>query len=43
MEKFEGWIDQLGPVGLYSLIAVVFLTASIAGWYAVNWILRLRR
>jgi hypothetical protein len=43
MEYLEDWIDQLSPVAFYTSVGILFLTASIAGWYVVNWIEWLRR
>jgi hypothetical protein len=42
MENLQDWLAQLGPVATCTAIAVLFLFASIAGWYAGNWIHRLR-
>lgn len=43
METSLDWIEQFGPVAIFPAIAIVFLIASIFGWYAGNWIQWLRR
>jgi hypothetical protein len=43
MENFQDWNEQLGPVAVFASIPILFLAASIAGWYAGNWIQWLRR
>jgi hypothetical protein len=42
METLQDWLGQLGPVANFTAIAVIFLLASIAGWYVGNWIHWLR-
>jgi hypothetical protein len=43
MDILQDWIEQLGSVAISSATAILFLIASIAGWYAANWIKWLRR
>jgi len=43
MSYMQNWVDQLNPVAAFPSIAIVFLIASIAGWYVGNLIQWLRR
>jgi len=41
--RYLDWIDQLDPVAALPSIALLFLFASILGWYAGSLIQWLRR
>jgi hypothetical protein len=43
MDILQKGVEQLNPPALLFLFATLFLIASVAGWYAVNVILWLRR
>jgi hypothetical protein len=43
MNYLQNLIDQLNPTAALPSIAILFLIASIAGWYVGNLILWLRR
>ena len=43
MSYMQNWVDQLNPVAAFPSIAIIFLIASIAGWYVGNLIQWLRR
>jgi hypothetical protein len=43
MSFMQNWIDQLNPMAVFPSIAILFLVASIAGWYVGNLIQWLRR
>jgi hypothetical protein len=43
MSYMKNWVDQLNPVAAVPSIAIIFLIASIAGWYVGNLIQWLRR
>jgi hypothetical protein len=43
MNYLENWIEQLNPLAALPSIAILFLIASIAGWYVGNLIQWFRR
>ena len=43
MNYLQNWIEQLNPLAAFPSIAMLFLIASIAGWYVGNLIQWLRR
>jgi hypothetical protein len=43
MIYLQNWIDQVNPMAALPAIAILFLTASIAGWYEGNLLQWLRR
>jgi hypothetical protein len=43
MVDLQRYVDQLSPAATLPLIALLFLIASILGWYVGNLILRLRQ
>jgi hypothetical protein len=43
MSYMQNWVDQPNPVAAVPSIAIIFLIASIAGWYVGNLIQWLRR
>jgi hypothetical protein len=43
MNYLQNWIEQLNPLASLPSIAMLFLIASIAGWYVGNLIQGFRR
>jgi len=43
MSYMQNWVDQLNPAAAFPSIGIIFLIASIAGWYVGNLIQWLRR
>jgi hypothetical protein len=43
MNYLQNWIEQLDPLASLSSIGMLFLIASIAGWYVANLIQWFRR
>lgn len=43
MNNVQDWMDQLGPTVMLSSISIIFLVASIGGWYLGRLIQRLQR
>ena len=43
MNYLQNWIEQLNPLAAFPSIAMLFLIASIAGWYVGNLIQWFRR